>query len=412
MMSPESITTARLAAAPALERLHEFESSAVEHFDSFPAFTKRQFARLRTDTFNIMVLYNGGTIGMKRDSEGHLVPTDKVEEVARPFKLRGIAQEINPIWFPVSQHAIDSTNARWPHWVTMGNAIHKVLTQFPDEVGGINGIVSVSGTDTMAHMSAALRYMFPNIGLPIITTGAQRSIFEGGSDAEVNLYFALSAAASNLRGVHQAFGSILRHGLHLEKVKGTSLAPFTCPRAFEEGEYDANGFRLYDHVQTPGRNPFVLAEDLEYRPDFRSGVTVIKLSPGDRASSLIHAAKDPAAEALLLVTLGAGNVRDEGLYPGEMTHIEALRIMHQAQYPVVLGSSMLEGAVDSMYAGGAKAVSEGIEAISAGSVSHAALVVKMMIALARSHKEGEFNYSIFNRVMRADLAGESSLRPI
>lgn len=399
----------KLATVPSLKESYQRESRAGKSFnkdEDLPTGVRKQLSHLRSDTPNVAILYYGGTLGMKPDAEGHLVPTDNVEELLKPLLVKGVGEVINPVWFQVVDHAIDSTNGRWPYWVTIGNAIRRLYLDFDDQPGGINGFVVAGGTDTMAHLAAALRYIFPNVGRPIITTGAQKSIFEPGADGESNVYFSLGAATSDLSGVHQAFGAVLRDGLHIHKVRDRNFMAFDCPRGYELGEFNADGIVLYQHA--PRRNRYVTREELEYKPDFRDGIKVAKISPATRAASILHDALDPTAEALLLITFGSGNVRDEGLYAEEMTHIDALTTLRQAQYPAVLGSAMMDGVIESAYASGAKAVATGVEAISARSTTGASLEVKMMKCLALAHQSGEFDYNVFRKEMERNHIGEIS----
>ena len=264
------------------------------------------------------------------------------------------------------------------------------------------------GTDTMAHLTAGLKYMMPNIGRPVITTGAQSPIFRAGTDAESNIYFSLAVAAANLSGVHQAFGNSLREGLHIHKVRDRSFMAFESPAGYQLGEFNSEGVVLFDNA--PRRNRYVTGGQLEFHPEFRDGIKVVKLSPGTRSASILHDALDPTSQAILMITYGAGNVRDEGLYPDEMTHIDVLKILREAHYPVVLGSSMMDGLIESPYATGAKAVGEGVEAISARNVTGASLEVKMMRCLALANSNGDFDYSEFRRQMERNHVGELASR--
>lgn len=409
-MNTEIIAQA-LGRIPSLAESHKREAAAVKRFDSesdLPDGVKIQLAHLRTDLPNIAILYYGGTLGMVADKNGFLVPTDNPDELLKPLILKGINQEINPIWFRVTDHAIDSTNGRWPYWVTIGNAIKRLYEDFNDQPGGINGFVIAGGTDTMAHLTAGLKFIMPNIGRPVITTGAQSPIFKSGTDAESNIYFSLGAAAADLSGVHQAFANRLIDGLRVHKVRDTNFDAFDCPSGYQLGEFNSQGVKLFDNA--PRRNKYVTSEQLEFNPEFRDGIKVVRLSPAARSASILHDALDPTAQALLLITYGAGNVRDEGLYPEEMTHIDALRVLREAQYPVVLGSSMMDGVIESPYAAGAKAVAKGVEAISARNVTGASLEVKMMRCLALAHSNGDFDYPGFRKQMERNHVGELASR--
>src|SRR3989344_8722922 len=200
--------------------------------DQLPEPVKDQLARTRRHGIpRIAVLYYGGTAFMHRNAQGKLEPTDDPTEMLRSLQDKGLKGKIDLIWFRVTNQAIDSTNARWVHWVSIGNAI-KLLYDMVD------GFVVIGGTDTMAHMLAAMNFMFPNIGKPIIGCGAQLPMFRLGDDATRNLYFALATAASDISGTHLAFDSKLMHGLHVFKVQDRKFDAFTCPARHMIGEFD------------------------------------------------------------------------------------------------------------------------------------------------------------------------------
>lgn len=366
-----------------------------------PDSVKDQLARpRRTSLPRIAVLYYGGTAFMHRNAQGKFEPTDDPSEMLKSLNEKGLKDIIDMVWFRVTNSAIDSTNARWVHWASIGNAI-KLLYDMAD------GFVVIGGTDTMAHMLSAMNFMFPNIGKPIIGCGAQVSIEELGDDATRNIYFALLAAASNLSGAHLAFDEDLLHGLHVFKVKDRGFRAFTAPTRWVIGNYDGS-LNVFDRA--PRRNPIVTASRLDYFPHFREGVKVVELSPATPSDSILHDAKDPACSSLLLITFGAGNVRNEPLYEGEMTHFQAIRRITDSRYPVVLGSPMIDGKVDSPYAAGV-AVSPEIGGISGGDTCGPTLHVKMMRCLHRAWIEGEdrLNYDKFRDLMMTDHVGELSM---
>src|SRR3989344_3485596 len=370
--------------------------------DQLPEPVKDQLARTRRHGIpRIAVLYYGGTAFMHRNAQGKLEPTDDPTEMLRSLQDKGLKGKIDLIWFRVTNQAIDSTNARWVHWVSIGNAI-KLLYDMVD------GFVVIGGTDTMAHMLAAMNFMFPNIGKPIIGCGAQVTIEDLGDDATRNLYFALLAAADNLSGAHLAFDEDLLHGLHVFKVKDRGFKAFTAPNRWVIGNYDG-ALNIFDRAMP--RNPLVNAARLEYRPHFRDGVKVVELSPATPSESILHDVTDTTCSALLLVTFGAGNVRNVPLYEGEMTHLEAIRRIHEKGYPVVLGSPMMDGKVDSPYASGV-AVSPSYGGISGGDTCGPTLHVKMMYCLhgAWIETEDRLDYDRFRMLMGTNHVGELSMR--
>ena len=374
-----------------------------EDLTDLPESTQDQLAALRKDLPVVAVCYYGGTIGMTKDSRGNLVPTDNAEELLEPLALKGLKDEVQVVWIPVYDRAIDSTNARWVHWVSIGNCI-RLLHDI------VAGFVVCGGTDTMAHMTAAMSFMFPNIGKPIIGAGSQLPMFVLGDDATGNLYRSIVAAVSDLSGAHLVFGDELMHGLHVHKVQDRRFKAFTTPAQYMLGHFTDE---LVLYPSAPRRSPIVTGARLKFSPEFREGIKVVEISPATPSEELLHEVSSPTCSVLLLITFGAGNVRNEGILERsiEASHISCLRTMHGEGFPVVLGSPMIDGVVDSPYKSGALAVSTeeyGGNAISAGDTTGPCLQVKCMVALAHSWREERAASDLeeFRKLMETNLVGE------
>lgn len=390
---------------------HEAQAAAVMPFANMtdlPEAVLDQIARLSPHLPVVFVLYYGGTIGMTRtkarfEEATRIVyaPADDAEKLLEPLAIKGLKDNVQVVWVPVYSKAIDSTNGRWVHWVSIGNMIKLLYDK-------ATGFVVCGGTDTMAHMIAAMRFMFPNVGKPIVATGAQVPMVELGDDGTNNLYFAITAAASNLSGPFLMFGDKLMDGMRVHKVQDRRRDAFACPTQYVLGHYDSE-LRIYPHA--PRRNPIITSARLIYRPHFREGVKIVKISPATPSESILHDASDPSCNTMLLITFGAGNVRDEDVVAEIPSHVDCLWQLYQRRYPVVLGSPMMDGVVDSHYEAGTKAVSreEGKgNAISAGSTTGPLLEVKCMVALAEAWDDAQnaLNYDKFRASMERDHVGE------
>lgn len=338
--------------------------------DELPQMVKEQMARLPKDDrkSKILVPYYGGTLGMhweEIDGEEVLVPTEDAQELLQPLEKWGLYKRMHVVWFPVLTKPIDSTNSRWAHWVSIGNAKRLLYDYF-------DGFATAGGTDSLRFMTAANHFMFPNFGKPDIAVAAQKEASGWGSDAPENLAFGLESACSDISGSHLAMARKIRHGRHIFKIKDREYDAFDSPQQYILGHFDG-GVNLYPNH--PRRNPLVNGGNLQYNPNFRDGVFSTEIQPFANAGSLLHMSTDPFTQAILLVTYGAGNVRNEALYEGELTHVDVIRKLHEQGFPLVLGSPMQDGRVESPYAPGAEAIKAG--AISGGDTTGAALLVKM-----------------------------------
>jgi len=390
------------------DQRHAAQAAVVNLFaqlENLPESTRDQIAALDQTLPVVVVLYYGGTIGMKQDAHGRLVPTNDAEALLQPLTIKGLNKKVQVVWLPTHHKAIDSTNGRWVHWVSIGNAIRLLYDL-------VDGFVVCGGTDTMAHMMAAMQFMFPNTGKPIVGAGAQMSMFELGDDATSNLYYSIASAAGDLSGAHLAFGDELMHGLHVHKVQDKRPRAFAAPSQHYIGHFAGGVVELYDHA--PRRNTLVKSKHLKFHPFFREGIKVVKISPATPSESTLHDATDPTCSAMLMITFGAGNVRDEGVIEDEKHHIECLRELRERKYPVVLGSPMMDGKVDSPYKGGALAVSmeeDGGGAISGGDTTGPALEVKCMVALelAWDSESNKLDYKRFREEMARNHVGELTM---
>ncbi len=120
-----------------LNELHLASKGAVLPYatlDELPASVLDRMAKLRRDKPVVFVLYYGGTIGMTKlkNSLDKKVygPTDNVEQLLEPLALKGVTDEVQIVWIQTCHKAIDSTNGRWVHWVTIGNLIRLVTVKF------------------------------------------------------------------------------------------------------------------------------------------------------------------------------------------------------------------------------------------------------------------------------------------
>ena len=369
--------------------------------DALPDYVKGQLAKFdrHSNKSKILALYYGGTLGMEYvQLEGAkvLAASNDVDRLLKPLKERGLEDKIEVVWFPVLNKAIDSTNGRWPHWVSIANGIELLYDHF-------DGFVVAGGTDTMSYLMAAMHFIFPNIGKPIIGAAAQQAIGDWGEDAVRNLTFALQAATEDLSGAHLAFYDNLRHGLHLFKIRDKGYNAFDSPDKYRIGKFEQGNVELFGDY--PRRFQVINKSNLKVNRNFLDGIFPTEISPFVYADSLLHMAQDPLTVAILLKTYGAGNARDLSIFERDPTHIEVLKKLHEQQFPVILGSPMQDGVVESPYESGEKAILAG--AISGGNTTGSTLHVKISRALynAWDAKTG-LDYGRFRREMYYNHVGE------
>ena len=385
---------------------HERMAAAVKRFrdtSDLPDHVRDQMARLHTNRSTkqrILVLYYGGTLGMVyneiADGVKALVPSNDTERLLSPLREHGLDDKMSVVWMPILEKPIDSTNGRWPHWMSIANAIELLYDHF-------DGFVVAGGTDTMDYLLSGLNFVFPNIGKPVIGAAAQKPVGSWGEDAIKNLMFSLSAACEDLSGCHLAFYDVLRDGLHVFKVKDKGYDAFDGPKQHELGRYEDGDVKPSRNVEK--RKPYIEKKNLHVRSEFRDGMTVEHINPFGAAESLLHKAKDPFSLATIVLTYGAGNVRDVKMWEDEATHVDAIKVLHGMRYPLILGSPMQDGRVDSPYESGTMALLAG--AVSGGNTTGSTLPVKISrcLALAWDPEKG-YDYRMLREYMYKNHVGE------
>jgi len=162
----------------------------IEKTELLESFKRKEQEKVETTHIkglpNVSILSFGGTISSKVDyrtggtyadysAEDFVQLMPELKKVAnlKARKVMGIMSE-------------DMTPADWKD---MAKAILMELNS------DVNGVVVSQGTDTLHFSTAAMSFMLKNLNKPVIFTAAQRSIDRGSSDAFMNLFCAITAAA-------------------------------------------------------------------------------------------------------------------------------------------------------------------------------------------------------------------------
>ena len=141
---------------------------------------------MNTPTRALLVLYTGGTIGMKENPlTGALAPfniTQLEKEVPEVLKF-GYILETRPL-YPL----LDSSDTDPAFWLRLAK---EILEHYHD----FDGFVILHGTDTMAYTASALSLMLRGLTKPVILTGSQLPLGAIRTDGKENLLGALEIAA-------------------------------------------------------------------------------------------------------------------------------------------------------------------------------------------------------------------------
>lgn len=257
---------------------------------------------------------------------------------------------------------MDSSNVQPEEWIVMARRIREAAA-------GYDGIVVTHGTDTMAYSSSMLSFMLAGIPIPVVLTGAQRSIVEPDSDGRQNLKDAIVAAASLPGGVYICFEGMVIKGCRAVKTRTTSY------NAFESINYPYIAKIEHGAAVMLTREPGAAAFD--YFDAIDPAAALIKLIPGT-SPRLIESVADCGISGVVIEAFGLG-----GVHNIRRDHVAAIRALIARGIPIVITSQCLyEPSTPGVYEVGRPLVEAG--AVSAGDMTTEAAVTKLMWALGHS----------------------------
>ena len=248
----------------------------------------------------VAILSTGGTISSKVDYKTGGVSADLTADdfAAMLPELATIANlKTKKVMNMMSEDALASD------WHAIAAAVLDIL---PD----VDGVVITHGTDTMHYTSAALSFLLKDLNKPVIITGAQRSIDRGSSDAYLNLFSAVSAAARwNAAEVAICMHSSMNDD-HCSLLRGTKV------RKMHTSRRDA--FQPINSTSVARVLPDGTIEELEKPLRARNdGKTTLRALNSDVAFIYSHPNLDPELiefalkqkkKAILIAGTGLGNL--------------------------------------------------------------------------------------------------------
>ncbi len=247
---------------------------------------------------SILIIYTGGTIGMKLDPDtGSLKPFNFEQVEQEVPELKKFAYAIDTISFT----PIDSSDIQPHSWLQMVDIITEQYDKY-------DGFVVLHGTDTMAYTASALSFMLENLSKPVVLTGSQLPIGMIRTDGKENLISAIEIAAS-------------KHS------DGSACVPEVCIffenellRGNRTSKYNAEHFRAFRSDNFP---PLAQAgihiaynEDVILRPTDKplqrhtyldTNVAVLRIFPGMSQAYVNSVLNIQGLRGVVLETYGSGN---------------------------------------------------------------------------------------------------------
>ncbi|MFP4632976.1 MAG: Glu-tRNA(Gln) amidotransferase subunit GatD [Halobacteriales archaeon] len=269
-------------------------------------------------------------------------------------------------------------------WRALARAVYEEIER------GVDGVVVMHGTDTMAFSASALAFML-DVPVPVVFVGSQRSADRPSSDNVVNAVCAVEAAKSDAAEVMVCMhagrgdeGCSLHRGVRARKNHTSRRDAFesvgTRPMGYVD--YESRDVELKDGYRERGET------DLEMESALESDVEHVKFVPGKPPSRF----PDDAAGVVIEGT-GLGHV-----------HTDWIEVIDGYDGVAVMTSGCIDGRVcDRVYDTGRDLLDAGV--VEAGDTLPETAYVKLMWALANHPEPRE--------AMASDLEGEltGSSRP-
>lgn len=261
---------------------------------------------------SILLIYTGGTIGMKQDPETLALKPFNFNQITQEVpELKKFGYVIDTISFdPV----IDSSDVVPSFWVALAQMIK-------DKYNLYDGFVILHGTDTMSYTASALSFMLENLEKPVVLTGSQLPIGMLRTDGKENLISSIEIAAA-------------------ADESGKPMVPEVCVyfktmlfRGNRTTKYNAENFRAFRSANYPiladvgihiKYNPSVISYPKEWGKELKlhtaldTNVAILKIFPGIQPYVVDSILNIKGLRAVILETFGSGNAPTSEWFVGKI----------------------------------------------------------------------------------------------
>lgn len=248
---------------------------------------------------SILIVYTGGTIGMKQNPQtGALSPFNFEQIEAEVPELQKLGYTLSTCSF---DPLVDSSDIMPDFWVKLAQLIADRYEQH-------DGFVVLHGTDTMSYTASALSFMLSGLAKPVVLTGSQLPIGMIRTDGKENLISAIEVAAARHNGqpmvpeVCIMFQNRLYRGNRTTKHNADHFNAF---RSYNYPPLAEAGISIkYNHTYINRPNP---QQKLSVQTHLDNSIAVLTLYPGISAQYAHAVLSTQGLRALVLLTYGSGN---------------------------------------------------------------------------------------------------------
>lgn len=337
---------------------------------------------------SVLLIYTGGTIGMKTDpSTGALVPFDFNGIYDEFPSLRRLDVDLDVLPFD----PIDSSNVEPGLWIRLAEIVR-------DNYSRYDGFVVLHGTDTMSYSSSALSFMLQNLGKPVVFTGSQIPIGVLRTDGRENLITAIEIAAAKEDGdaivpeVSLYFQNRLFRANRTKKYSAEELSAFA---SFNYPALADVGVGIHYRYGAIARAE---GGEFEINTCISRDVAVVRIFPGMTEPLLRAMLSADGLKGAVLETYGAGNA------PTMDWFIEVLSEAIVRGVHIINVTQCVSGSVNmDIYETGRRLQDIGV--ISGRDITTEAALTKMMYLLGQHMEPGRFVNSMRNPI-RGEMSNE------
>jgi len=271
-----------------------------------PQFTRPSLPTQKPGLPKVTIVSTGGTIASKVDyRSGAVEPALSAEDLYSVVPELADVADIEAIIL----YSLFSENIGPQHWTKTAELVAEQVRK------GASGVVIAHGTDTLGYTAAALSFALPDVSIPVVLVGSQRSSDRPSSDAASNLI------ASTYVAGHAPFAEVvvaMHDWISDEKVaihRGTKVRKCHTSRRDAFRSVNSQPIAYYNLTQRTlelsggTTKPRTNGRSQKLRAQFDPNVALLKFHPGFSAG-IIDWATATGLKGIVLEGSGLGHVGD------------------------------------------------------------------------------------------------------